>query len=331
MVVQSAQDLATAHYLQQQRTVRRAADAAQHIWRGLDPTTLNQSWLTAGPALVEVLTNAQQEAAAPAQDYVGAVVAADNAVSAPAGVVRTAAFTGRAADGRPLLSLLYEPVIDTNWRMLAGQSARDAMTGSLSTLLRSIATETADAGREATGAAIASNRVTTGYVRVLNPPSCARCTVLAGKEYAFNAGFLRHPHCDCVHLPVTRYRRGNPLMDPEDYFRSLSRAEQDRVFTIAGARAVRDGADITSVVNARRSMYTAEAYGRKLASTYDATTRRGAFFRSERQRAIDRGLIPPSGRGFKKTAHRLLPEEIYRQAGSRDEVILMLRRYGYLT
>lgn len=51
---------------------------------------------------------------------------------------------------------MYEPVLDAKWRMLAGQSATDAMTGSLATLLRSVATETADDGRSATGAAIAS-------------------------------------------------------------------------------------------------------------------------------------------------------------------------------
>ncbi|GAA2829876.1 hypothetical protein GCM10010441_63000 [Kitasatospora paracochleata] len=90
---------------------------------------------------------------------------------------------------------MYEPVLDAKWRMLAGQSATDAMTGSLATLLRSVATETADDGRSATGAAIASNRTTTGYVRVLNPPSCARCAVLAGARYRYNTGFLRHPNC----------------------------------------------------------------------------------------------------------------------------------------
>lgn len=331
MPAATAEDLATAHYLQQQRTVRRAADAAQRIWRALDPATLEQEWVTAGPALVQALTSAQQEAAAPAQDYIVAVVAADNAVSEPAGVVRTGAFVGQAADGRPLMSLLYEPVIDTKWRLLAGQAPREAMTGSLSTLLRAVATETADAGRDATGVGIASNRAVTSYVRVLNPPSCARCAVLAGKEVGSSTPFQRHPNCDCVHQPITRYRRGHAAMDPADYFHSLSRAEQDRIFTIAGAQAVRDGADITSVVNARRSMYTAGAYGTKLASTYDATTRRGAFFRAERQRAIARGLVPPSGKGFKLRTRRLLPEEIYRRAGSRDEVISMLRRYAYLT
>lgn len=326
----TAEEVAATYYRRQHRTVRRSATAAQALWRRADPGALDESWRELGPLLVRLLTDGQQQAAIPADEYIAAVVAADNAVSDPAGSLAVGSFAGRAADGRSLLSLLYEPVIEAKWRLAVGQTSPEAMRGGLATLLRSVGTEVADAGREATGAGIASNRACSGYVRVLNPPSCARCAVLAGKEYAFNAGFQRHPHCDCVHLPTTRYRR-SPLMDPTDYFHSLSAAEQNRVFTIAGAQAIRDGADVSSVVNARRSMYTAEAYGRRLASTYDATTRRGAFFRAERQRAISRGLVPPSGRGFKLRARRLLPEEIYRQAGSRDEVISMLRRYGYLT
>jgi hypothetical protein len=328
--VPTASEIATAHYLQQQRTVRRTADRVQAIWRRLHARRLDHEWLTAGPALVQAVTEGQQAAASPADAYLAAVIAADGAQSDPAGAIRVGAFAGQAADGRSLLGLLYEPVIDAKWRLEAGQAEADAMTGSLATLLRSATTEVADAGRTAAGAGIASNRAVTGYVRVLSPPSCARCVVLAGTFYRYNTGFQRHPHCDCVHQPVTRYQAGRAMTDPRAYFNSLSEAEQARVFTAAGAQAIRDGADIGQVVNARRGMYTADSYGQRLRSTYDSTTKRGRFFRLERQRAIERGLVPPSGKGFKLRAHRLLPEEIYARAGDRDELIAMLRRYGYL-
>ena len=42
------------------------------------------------------------------------------------------------------------------------------------------------------------------------------------------------------------------------YCEALSPAEQGRVFTTAGAEAVRLGADISQVVNARRGMSTAQ-------------------------------------------------------------------------
>ena len=42
--------------------------------------------------------------------------------------------------------------------------------------------------------------------------------------------------------------------DPYEAFNNMSEAEQNRVFAKAGARAIRDGADIFQVVNARRHM-----------------------------------------------------------------------------
>ncbi|MFP3986887.1 hypothetical protein U9R90_05170 [Streptomyces sp. E11-3] len=101
---------------------------------------------------------------------------------------------------------------------------------------------------------------------------------------------------------------------------------------MAGAQAIRDGADITSIVNARRGMATASAYGRRLRATREGTTTRGAFYRSERARAIARGQAPADiGRAFRLRTPRLMPEEIYRLAESRDEAIRMLRRFGYIS
>jgi hypothetical protein len=132
-------------------------------------------------------------------------------------------------------------------------------------------------------------------------------------------------------FPTTGAGRGpRGFVDGQTYFNSLSRREQERIFTIAGARAIRDGASITSVVNARRGMYTSTAYRQQVRATREGTTRRGAFYRSERAAAIARGRVPASGRGFQLRAPRLLPEEIYKLAASRDEAIAMLRRFGYL-
>jgi hypothetical protein len=324
-----AEKLGATHYRQQQLTVRRAAVAAQAIWRTVGVDTLDESWRTAGPLLVQNMVSAQRTAAAPADAYVTAAVVADSGVSDPSGGLVVGAFVGRAADGRPLASLLYEPWIETRWRLAAGQTRPEAMRGGLATLIRQVGTEVPDAGREAVGVSMAKDRAVKGYTRVLTPPSCARCVILAGRRYRYNAGFQRHPLCDCQALAVASMHSGQ-LADPGEYFHGLPRAEQDRIFTAAGAQAIRDGGDINSVVNARRGMHTADAYGQRLASTYDGTTKRGAFFRAERKRAIDRGLIPRSGDGFRLMTPRLLPEEIYKRAGSRDELIAMLRRFGYI-
>lgn len=92
------------------------------------------------------------------------------------------------------------------------------------------------------------------------------------------------------------------------YFNSLSAAEQDRLFTKAGAEAIRSGADLARVVNARRGMY--EAGGRSF--TREATTRRGR--------------LPGQSRG-----PRLMPAQILREAGGdRAEALRLFRLHGYL-
>jgi hypothetical protein len=327
-------DLALSYQAQQARRARQVADHMQELWRRIDPRDLTASWQSGmGWQMVSAVTAGQVGSADGADDYVDAVTLSQGAVINRAGRARTAGFAGTAADGRSLLDLMYLPVITTKMRIAAGQGVQEAMLAGLRQALTLSASEVMQAGRGAVGASMVGQRTIQGYVRVVTPPACSRCVVLAGREYGWNRGFLRHPHCDCYHLPTTlvaRNQRGG-FLDPSGYFRSLSRSDQDRIFTAGGAQAIRDGANLTSVVNARRSMYTTEAYGRTVRATRDSVTRRGAFYRSERQRAIGQGRVPASGAGFRPRTPRLLPEEIYRLAESRDEAIAMLRRFGYLT
>ncbi|WP_236243137.1 hypothetical protein [Streptomyces sp. CC228A] len=332
--------LAVGHYRRQQRLVRRAVGAVQRLWRRIDPADITGSWTAVAPVLVGTVAAGQFEAASMADPYVAAVLEAEGAESRPSGVVSAAAFAGQASDGRPLSSLLYQPVIDWKLRIAAGQSVRDAQRGALAGALRITATQVADAGRTAVGASMAGNRTIRGYIRVAAAPCCARCAILSGKEFGWNAGFARHPRCDCIHVPATLVARGRGgrlrvpaapglVTDARAYFSGLSRAEQDRIFTRAGAQAIRDGADISSVVNARRGMYTADAYGRRVSATREGTTRRGEFFRLERARAVAAGQTTRAA--FRLRAPRLMPEEIYRLADDREDAIRMLRRFGYLT
>lgn len=340
-----AVDVAVAYYDAQARLERRTVNRVQTLWRTLDRSNLTDSWTAlVGPAVLETVVSGQLAAAAQADPYIDAIEAADGVEPEPDVRIRASAFAGIASDGRPLDSLLQLPVITTKQAISAGAADVDAMLRGLNQLLRMAATQVADAGRTAVGAGIASRRTIHGYIRIAAAPCCARCAILSGKEFGWNRGFQRHPRCDCIHMPATLIARGRGgrgrmlpprpgmVTDARDYFGSLSRREQERIFTVAGARAIRDGADITAVVNARRGMYTASAYGRSLQATREGVTRRGAFYRTERARAIAAGQAPANiGRAFRLRTPRLMPEEIYRLAESRDEAIAMLRRFGYLT
>lgn len=362
MSASDVRELALLNYARQQALAKQAATRVQDLWRQIDQGDISGSWSELAPRLTAAVTDAQTKAAALADPYVDAVVAAEGADPAAAGRIVPGALAGIASDGRPLLSLLYQPVIDWKVRLAAGQSMQDAFRGSFASLLRITGTQVADAGRGATGAAMAGRRTIQGYVRVVQPPACARCVILAGKEYGWNAGFPRHPRCDCIHLPTTliargQHRRGSlgsdgftpttrpgqggrGFVDPAAYFNGLSAAEQRRVFGEAGARAIRQGADMAQVVNARRGMQTMTAYGRRVQATREGTTRRGDFYRRERRRteertgtrfARDRIEARQGLPRFELRTPRLMPEAIFRLADSRDGAIAMLRRFGYLT
>ncbi|WP_137991257.1 hypothetical protein [Streptomyces vilmorinianum] len=338
----SAAQVAESYYVALSGLSRRSADRVQVLWKELDRRDLTASWESlVGPRIIETVTAGQAAAAALADPYLSSVVAAEGADPAVGSRVRPSAFAGYAADGRALDTLMYLPVITTKQSIAAGLDETEAMMRGLNQLLRMAASEVTSAGRTAAGAGIAARPTIQGYIRIAAAPCCARCAILAGVEYGWNAGFQRHPRCDCYHMPAVLVARGrgrhgahglpsNAVTDARTYFNGLSRREQDRIFTVDGARAIRDGASITSVVNARRGMYTATAYRQQLRATREGTTRRGAFYRSERARAIARGQVPASGRGFQLRSPRLLPEEIYKLAADRDQAIAMLRRFGYI-
>jgi hypothetical protein len=350
----TARQLALRHYKRQARVARLTAEQVQRLWHLLDPSDLTGSWKAQiGPRMVQSVTAGQLASAALADDYVDAVVAAEGANPARAGRVRPSAFAGLAADGRALDSLLYLSVITTKQGVGSGLAMEDALMRGLRQALMLSSSEVTQAGRGAVGASMAGKRTIQGYVRVVQPPACSRCVILAGKEFGWNSGFQRHPKCDCVHLPTTLIARGQHrgrvgsdsftptarpgtgapgFIDPQAYFNRLSRAEQDRVFTAAGAQAIREGGDMGQVVNARRGMYTTTTYGRRVQATREGATARGSFYRQERARDIARGRVPADiGRSYRLTSPRLLPEQIFELAESRDEAIAMLRRFGYLT
>lgn len=198
------------------------------------------------------------------------------------------------------------------------------------------ATAVIDAARSAESAAIAVHPEVTGYVRMLNPPSCSRCVLLAGQFYRWNDGFKRHPLCDCRHIPASESVAGDLTVEPDAFFASLPTAaelselhpgltvrerrkaghiSQEDIFTTHGAAALRLGADIGQVVNARRGMDVAQVGGRDVIITRESTTRRGIASRRRTGRRMEA---------------RLMPETILTVAADRDDAIRMLQLHGFI-
>lgn len=336
--------VARKQYVQRQLLARRAVLAVRKTWSNLDPNAIRATWHAAvGPAVFTITTGAQLKAASAADSNVSATLAAQGITATTDGTVVAGALAGIASDGRDLASLLELSNYVALHAIRQGTSVENALTMGRKWLEQIVGTQVVDAGRVADGVAIAARPKVREYVRMLNPPSCARCIALAGKTYRWNAGFERHPRCDCRHIPVDEATADDIRLDPKAYFDSLSKAEQDRVFTNAGAQAIRDGADISQVVNARRGMNVAghtettkriingeeftvnvhhrtlatrEVFGRQAFTTTEGMTRHGAA--GQRLGESSNGV-------------RLMPEQIYRDAnGNREEAIRLLHRFGYI-
>ncbi|MGA5629804.1 hypothetical protein ACPCTH_33550 [Streptomyces cellulosae] len=311
--------LALAYHARQDRYASTAARLAQAWWAAMTREDMDGYWRSTSWRLLAELTGLQEQAAADTDAYVTGVLRAEDVTARPAGRINPGAFAGYAADGRPLATLLYEPIIQTRALLAQGVPAAQAFASGAARMALYASSELADTGRSATGARIASDRSCTGYVRVVSATCCARCAVLAGRVYAFNRGFARHRRCHCVHMPTSRGRRGKSLVsDPREHFNRLSLAEQNRIYGKHGAQAIRDGADIARVVNSRRGVYTADVFGRRVKATHELTAQ-------AKRHARKYGRTPSWGAG-----PRLTPEAIYKIASNRAEVVRLLIRNGYI-
>ena len=262
-------------------------------------------------AALRVRRDAQAVAHVTAAYQIASAKASADTMAEWAGVpndVRPTAFAGWTAAGFPLT----DPLDAILTRINAEVDTRAAEM--LHEIDRLVASEVADAGRAASQAAIVAEPLWTNYVRMLNPPSCSRCAILAGRIYRDLDAFQRHPLCDCVMVPVTDWQDAHDnglIASPRDLFdrgeiRGLSQAD---------AQAITDGADIAQVVNAAQGMSTADLFNRRgVKVTLAGTTKRSAWRKANPNRPA-----------------RLRPEAIYAIARDRDDAIRLLRLYGYLT
>lgn len=313
-----------------------------------------QAWRSdVGPAMVNLVQTAQETSAAGADAYMATVLAELGIPSKVPTQLNIPAFAGVAGNGSSLESVLYGGVISAAKAQyqpavadLNRTALEDYALNEAAAFLEEVtATIMADVARAAEAAALAERPWVDGFVRMLDPKNpCSRCVLLAGKFYLYNEGFDRHPQCRCTHIPYMENMPHDVLTNPSDYFHSLSSAEQERVFTVAGAEAIRMGADISQVVNARRGMRKAQLYGRDVLLTTTGTTRTGVYGHLERMRGgATRGNLeefvtrhtrngPETRRVRRERAQRprLMPETILAIAQDREDAIRLLRLYGYL-
>jgi hypothetical protein len=315
---------ARSHYRWQASLSQKVMAIVRRLWAEVDPSDIAGSFEKIFSKLLEVIAQAQQQAAVAGASYVGAALAAQQVTPDPLGALVAASLAGIASDGRRLDTLVSLPVIRAKTLIGEGAPVSEAMKSAEGQLLMIVSTQVADAGRVAAGVRIAVDRMAAGYERVLTLPSCSRCIVLAGRVYTWSDGFQRHPLCDCIHVPITvaDYDRGPTGNSADEIFAAMSTAEQNKVFGVAGAESIRRGADVGQVVNARRGMVAAG--GRKYTS--EGVSARGLAGKRLGQLQKQKG-----SRYRSSNVPRLMPEQILAEAGGdRAEAARLLRRFGYI-
>lgn len=224
--------------------------AARRAWSLLTPGELDASWGRVGPSLVRVASAAQLSAATAATAYVPAVLDETGQPDRPEALIRPRAFAGVSSDGRSLATALEGGIRQAKAGIGAGSSVDDAMVGGRKWLEQALQTAVSDAARDATAASIAV-RQTMGWVRMVTPPCCSRCAVLAGQWYRWNVPLPRHPGCDCQFIPTAENVAGDFTTDPMELYRrglikDLSADQRKRID---------EGADLTRVLNESRDRW----------------------------------------------------------------------------
>lgn len=221
----------------------------RRAWRRMGPD-FDTSWRLVRPHLVALVRQAQLSAAEMGAQYIEDALAETGQDAEPVAKVRPEAFAGVASDGRPLDGLLLGGVTHTKTAVEGGASRTEALATGQRFLDMAAWTQIADAARGGSSVAMIARPKVTGYIRVVNPPCCPRCAVLAGKWFSTNTGFQRHPRCDCYHVPDVNRTNQDLASDPQEL---LDRG-QVHGLTKAQQQALDDGADLGRIVNVRRNM-----------------------------------------------------------------------------
>ena len=297
-----------------------------------------RAWVALSPYLAREITSRQVQAAWSGLFANAAALTQQGIYTTPQVWAVPNAYAGFSSVTGRSLSQQYAL---TGYRYIDGINA-----GSLApaTAFRYLGTMThgsiADAGRDAVQADIIG-RPKIAFVRMVNPGGsatgpCAMCVMLAGQIYWRDASdadedrggaFDRHDNCCCYHVPVdatvdmAEHYANGLADDPYAFFDSLKGkcghspdclCEQNRVFSYGRAQAIRDGADIYSVmgsVDYRRQTYRGGDYVRRTGLT--------TFSMS----LYDDGGNPT----------RLTPKGVYVAAnGDTDLAMRLLRDNGYI-
>lgn len=181
-------------YERQQQIAGVTVAALLRLWAQAG-TEFDFAYQQLRPRMVETIQLGRAASVHAAIPYTSEVLAETRQVGVPSGAIVPAAFLATAPNGLPVTATLDALPVKAKQAVGRGATALEARSAAGSWLSGIALTMLADTRRDVFQADIVSRPQVTGYVRMLNPPSCSRCVILAGKRFAWNQGFQRHPNC----------------------------------------------------------------------------------------------------------------------------------------
>lgn len=331
MALQSLPRSAELYAAAQRAESGAAISAVLRLWRRMTGD-FDASWTEVGPLILATMDLAQERITTGALGYLPTVLEdTGQRLYSPAYDVEPSALVGTAGSGVPTEVVAYSAVVHAKTAVEAGMTPDQALARGGRFLSLATGTLLSDTGRTAEKMAGNARRAT-WYVRMLSPPSCGRCVILAGKETTASTAFDRHPGCDCRNIPQVEAVDGDLTVDTKAYFESLDDEElAHSLGSKANAEAFKDGADPAQLINAYRrsgAVSTAQQYGHTVKYTTSGTTSRALAYRAMSQMQANQRL-DARGRNI-ITTRRLMPESIYQIAKDRADALRLLRLYGWI-
>lgn len=317
--------------------------AIANLWEQVDAVAFDSTYTAILPQLEELVRQSQHQAARRAQRVIRKYDRAWG-MDGPSVELVPEAFTGVDLDGRHIANTLSLAPLYMKQSMIRSRGDEKlALDTGYAYVSSKAATQVNDAGRAADRVTTNAHPRYTYTIRVCSPGACSRCIQLIGM-WTSERPFLRHPNCRCKSMPIpgddvdladVPKEVADIPWDPKEYFDKLTPEEQARRFTKAGAEAIREGADISRVVNARRGATgisfgqrdDVRKLGRRLQQTNVGTLTNPSWVYQTTE------LTGKSARRRYKYRDgvRLMPESIIRTWGH-DKTLLRdrLRHYGYI-
>ena len=177
-----------------------AAATAGQMWRGVDPTSIDETLPPVLASVELVITVAQIQTATLAGVYMSAFSLSETGVDRPFSV-DASLYAGRTQDGRPVRSVLALSSVSMKLAAGRGGSIPTIAAAGLARTVRTVRTEVISGARTAQRDMMGDDRVS-GYYRVSSGDPCLACAGLAGQKSSTDDPFPIHGACRCTAEPI---------------------------------------------------------------------------------------------------------------------------------